>query len=121
MNKVSGFLRAKNEHWNKKIFIVLAVVYVALIADISIANIADFPDIINFATSVGGLAFFISIVIISVISLYLIPRYLKVSQESKPLFPSKIPFSSIIYVIQYILAACEFGLWAKPSALLTAL
>jgi hypothetical protein len=105
MNKVSGFLRAKNEQWNEKIFIVLAVLYVALIADISIANIADFPDIINFATSVGGLALFISIVVISVIGLYLVPRYLKVPQDSNPLLPSKISLGNIIYVIQYILAA----------------
>jgi hypothetical protein len=105
MNRLSGFLRSNNDRWDRRIFFVLAVTYAALIADISIANIADFPDIINFSTSIGGHVLFTSIVVITVIGLYLIPRYLKVPQESKTLFSSKIPFGNIVYVIQYILAA----------------
>jgi hypothetical protein len=105
MNGVPQFLRANNDQWNKKIFIVLAVVYSALIADVSIANIADFPSVISFATSIWGITLFVSIVVVAVVGLYLIPRYLKIPHEGERFLHPKIRFGYIVYAIQYILAA----------------
>lgn len=100
MNHMSRLLRANNEQWNRRIFIFLAVIYTALIADISIANIADFSNVISFAISIWGIALFVSIVVVSVAGLCLIPRYLMIPRESEYVFSSKVRFSYIIHTIQ---------------------
>jgi nitrogen fixation/metabolism regulation signal transduction histidine kinase len=105
MHKFVQLLGPRHTGWHPRIFIVLAIIYAALIVDITVGNISDNPDMRNFAVSPWGITLFVSLVIVFVIGQHLLLRFLKVSQESQAGFLSKVRLTYFLYGAQYVLSA----------------
>jgi hypothetical protein len=105
MGKFLQLLGTRNTGWHPRIFVVLAIIYAALIVDITVGNISDNPDMRNFAISPWGITLFVSIVIVFVIGQYLLLRSLKVSQESQASLVSRVRLTYFLYGTQYVLCA----------------
>ena len=99
-------LRGELFHNKSRLYAVLIVLYIALVVDVSISNIADIKPIVSdFRISMLGIGLFVLIAIIFLICQFVIMKHSFIPKEIGISPFRGITFFKIIQFIQYLLGA----------------
>jgi hypothetical protein len=98
---LKGIVNGKYHIDNNRLFVAFLIVYIALIADISIGNISDI--VVDFSVSPGGIVMFVSIAVVFVLGQYFILKYIMNKKGTSSTGTQRISYRAV-QVVQYALA-----------------